>query len=332
MDTLPQLRKSHPDMIRLIAMLTCLGLALPLAAQTWPTRTVTVVVPFPPGAGPDLVARALGERLSVRLGQPFIVDNRPGVGGMAGSTLVARAAADGHTLAMVPNTLVIAPHVLSRAAVSIDVLKDLAPVVQVVTNAMTLAVHPGLGVNSVRELIELAKRRPGLAYATGGNGSPMHIVGELFKASAGIDLQHVAYKGVTPSINDVIGGQVQVLWVPWGGAAQFVRAGRLRALALADRRRSANAGDVPAMAELGFPEVISRGWVGLLAPAGTPVPVIARLNGEINALLQTAEIRQRMADIGFDVVGGGPEVLAGEMREDFERYGRLVRELKIEAN
>ena len=318
-------------------LLTCclvLPLALPFAAtaQGYPARQVTIVVPFPPGAGPDLVARALGERLGARLGQNFLVDNRPGVGGIAGTTLVARAPADGHMLAMVPNTLVIAPHVLPRAAVGIDVLKDLVPVVQAVTNAMTLAVHPGLGVTSVRELVELARRQPGLSYATGGNGSPMHIVGELFRRSAGVEMQHVPYKGVTPSINDVIGGQVQVLWVPWGGAAQFVRAGRLRALALADRRRSPNAGDVPSMAELGYPDVVSRGWVGLLAPAGTPAPVIARLNGEINLLLQTPEIRQRMADIGFDVVGGGPEVLATEMREDFERYGRLVRELRIEAN
>jgi tripartite-type tricarboxylate transporter receptor subunit TctC len=155
---------------------------------------------------------------------------------------------------------------------------------------------------------------------------------ELFKSMTQTKMEHVPYKGVTPSINDVIGGQVQVLWVPWGGAAPFVRAGRLRALAIADRRRSANVGDVPSMAELGYAEVISRGWVGLLAPAGTPAPVLARLNGEINQLLQTPEIRQRMADIGFDVVGGAPEVLASEMREDFERYGRLVRELRIEAN
>lgn len=301
-------------------------------AQAYPSRTISIVVPFPPGAGPDLVARALGERLSTRFAQAVVVENRPGVGGIAGTAAVARATPDGHALAMVPNTVVIAPHVLPRAAVTIDVMKDVVPVVQAVTNAMTLAVHPGLGVTNVRELVELARRQPGLAYATGGNGSPMHIVGELFRRSAGVDLQHVPYKGVTPSINDVIGGQVQVLWVPWGGAAPFVKAGRLRALALADRRRSTNAGEVPTMVEAGYPEVISRGWVGLLAPAGTPATVVARLNTEINALLALPEMRQRMADIGFDVVGGAPEVLAAEMREDFERYGRLVRELKIEAN
>ncbi|MBL8383442.1 MAG: tripartite tricarboxylate transporter substrate binding protein [Burkholderiales bacterium] len=303
-----------------------------VSAQGYPSRTVTLVVPFPPGAGPDLVARALGERLTARLGQAVIVENRPGVGGIAGSAAVARAPADGHMLAVVPNTLVIAPHVLPRGAVTLDVLKDLAPVVQAVSNAMTLAVHPGLGVTSVRELVDLARRQPGLPYATGGNGSPMHIVGEVFRRSAGVDMQHVAYKGVAPSINDVIGGQVSVLWVPWGGAAPFVRAGRLRALAIADRRRSANAGEVPTMAELGHPEVISRGWVGVLAPAATPGAVVARLNTEINQLLQLPEMRQRMADIGFDVVGGSPEVLGAEMREDFDRYGRLVRELKIEAN
>lgn len=319
-------------MLQAILLALCFAASAPAWAQAFPSRTVTLVVPFPPGAGPDLVARALGERLSARLGQAVVVENRPGVGGIAGSTVVARAPADGHTLAVVPNTLVISPHVLPRAAVTIDVLKDLAPVVQTVTNAMTLAVHPGLGVTSVRELVDLARRQPGLPYATGGNGSPMHIIGEVFKRSAGVDMQHVAYKGVAPSINDVIGGQVPVLWVPWGGAAQFVRAGRLRALAIADRRRSANAGDVPTMAELGHPEVISRGWVGVLAPAATPPAAVARLNAEINQILQVPEVRQRMADIGFDVVGGGPEVLAAEMREDFERYGRLVREFRIEAN
>ena len=309
-------------------------LALPVgvAAQAFPSRTVTIVVPFPPGAGPDLVARILGERLSVRLGQPILVDNRPGVGGIAGTAFAARAPNDGHTLAMVPNTVVIAPHVLPRAAVTIDILKDLAPVVQVVTNAMTLAVHPALGVKSVRELLDLARREPGLAYATGGNGSPMHIVGEIFKRSTGVDMQHVAYKGVAPSINDVIGGQVKVLWVPWGGAAPFVRAGKLQALALADNRRSANAAGVPSMAELGYPEVISRGWVGLLAPTGAPASVIDLLNREINQLLQIEDVRLRLAAIGFDIVGGAPEVLAGEMRADFERYGRLVRELKIDIN
>jgi tripartite-type tricarboxylate transporter receptor subunit TctC len=314
-----------------LAAAACLTPVL-VSAQAFPSRTVTLVVPFPPGAGPDLVARALSERLAVRLGQGVVVENRPGVGGIAGATVVARAPADGHMLAVVPNTLVIAPHVLPRGAVTLDVLKDLAPVAQAVTNAMTLAVHPGSGINSVKDLVELAKRQPGLPYATGGNGSPMHIIGEVFRRGAGVDMQHVAYKGVAPSINDVIGGQVQVLWVPWGGAATFVRAGRLRALAIADRRRSANAGDVPTMDELGYPDVVSRGWVGVLAPATTPPAVLARLNGEINALLQLPEVRQRMADIGFDTVGGSPEVLANEMREDFERYGRLVREFRIEAN
>lgn len=236
-------------MLRVWLLACLLALPMPGVAQGFPARTVTIVVPFPPGAGPDLVARILGERLSVRLGQAVVVDNRPGVGGIAGSAVVVRAPNDGYTLAMVPNTVVIAPHVLLRAAVSIDILKDLVPVVQVVTNAMTLAVHPALGVKSVRELVDLARREPGLAYATGGNGSPMHIVGEIFKRSAGVDLQHIAYKGVAPSINDVIAGQVKVLWVPWGGAAPFVRAGKLQALALADSRRSANAAGVPSMTD-----------------------------------------------------------------------------------
>lgn len=302
------------------------------AAQSFPSKPITIVVPFPPGAGPDVVARTLGERLSSRLGQPVIVENRAGAAGMLGVGAVARAAPDGHTITVVANTLVIAPHVLPQGATVVDITKELAPIVMAVSNSMTLTVNPQLNVNSVSELVALAKAQPGLAYASGGNGSPMHIVGELFKRSAGIDLTHVPYKGVAPSITDTISGQVKVLWVPWGGAAQNVRAGRLKALALADTKRSPNAPGVPSMAELGYKDVVSRGWLGVLAPGATPRPVVDQLNREINAVLALDEIRDKMASYGFDVVGGSPELFAAEMRDDYARYGRLAKEFNIKAD
>lgn len=320
---------------RILAALVLCAATASVHAQGFPTRNITLVVPFPPGGGPDLFSRILAERLPPRLGgQTVLVENRPGVGGLAGANHVARSPADGHTLLVAPNTIAIAPHVLTKGAGGgVDVMKDLAPVIMPASTPMMLVVNPQLGVKSVPELIALAKKQPGIAYASAGNGSPMHIGGELFKKAAGIDLLHVPYKGVAPSVTDTLSGQVKVLFVAFGGGiAQHIKAGKLNVLAVIEKRRSSLLPNVPTMNELGLKGVEVDAWYGVLAPAGTPAPVIALLNREINAVLAIPEVRERMNASGIDVRGGTVEAFAAEMRDDHDRYGRIVREFGIRAD
>jgi tripartite-type tricarboxylate transporter receptor subunit TctC len=302
-------------------------------AQSWPTRTVTIVVPFPPGGGPDLVGRLFAQRLSPKLGQSVIVDNRPGVGGLAGANSVAKSAPDGHTLLIAPNTIVIAPHILTKGAGGgVDVLKDLVPVIMPSQTPMLLVVHPDLGVKSVADLVALAKKQPGLAYATAGTGSPMHIGGELFKRAAGVDLLHVPYKGVAPSVAAVLAGEPKILFTALGGGvAGHLKAGKLQLLAVTEKSRSALLKDTPTLGELGFKGVEVDAWYGILAPAGTPAPVIARLNKEFNEMLADPEVRERMAAGGIASRGGTPEQLGTEMRDDFARYGKVIQEFGIKG-
>jgi tripartite-type tricarboxylate transporter receptor subunit TctC len=304
------------------------------SAQGFPTRAVTFVVPFPPGGGPDLFGRILAERLPPKLGQPVIVENRPGVGGLAGANAVAKAAPDGHTILIAPNTIAIAPHLLPKGAGGgVDVMNDLTPVVMPASTPMLLVVHPDLGAKTVAELIAIVKRSPGLAYATAGTGSPMHIGGELFKRAAGVDIFHVPYKGVAPSVAAALSGEVKILFTALGGSvAPHLRAGKLRVIAVTEKRRTALLKDIPTMAELGYAGVEVDAWYGVLAPAGTPAPVIARLNKEINEVLAVPEVRERLNAAGIDVRGGTPEALGSEMRDDHARYGRIVQEFGIKAD
>jgi tripartite-type tricarboxylate transporter receptor subunit TctC len=197
---------------------------------------------------------------------------------------------------------------------------------------MLLVVHPDLGVSSVAELIALAKKSKGLAYATAGTGSPMHIGGELFKRAAGVDLFHVPYKGVAPSVAAALSGEVKILFTALGGSvAPHLRAGKLKVIAVTEKRRTPLLKDIPTMAELGYPGVEVDAWYGVLAPAGTPQPVIARLNREINEVLAVAEVRERLAGAGIDARGGTPEAFGAEMRDDHALYGRIVQEFGIKA-
>lgn len=302
-------------------------------AQGFPTKPITIIVPFPPGAGPDFAARAIGEKLSPRIGQPVIVENRPGVGGFVGANAVAKAPADGHTLLLTPNTLMIAPHILSKGAGGgLNVLNDLAPVAPVGSTPMLLVANPQLGVKTAQEFIALAKKSPGLAYASAGNGSPMHIAGELLKKSAGIDLLHVPYKGVAPAVTDTLGGQVKVLFVALGGVSQHIKSGKLVALAVVEQKRTPLLPEVPTLAELGYRDVVVDAWYGVLAPKGTPDGVIAKLNDELNAVLAMPEVKERLAGAGIEARGGTAAQLGAQMRDDHARYGRIVREFGIQAD
>ncbi len=307
--------------------------ASPALAQAWPTKPVTLVVPFPPGGGPDLLARMLGEKMAPRLGQAVVVENKPGAGALVGAQAVARSAPDGHTLLLTPNTMAISPHVLPAAAsAGIDVHRDLVAVVAPATTPMALVAHPRLGVRSVGELLAKVKAEPGMAYASAGNGSPMHFAGEMFKQAAGVDLLHVPYRGVAPSITGTLSGDTPLLFVALGGALPHIRAGKLVALAVTEPARSALMPEVPTASEQGVTNVEVNAWYGVFAPVGTPAAVLSRINAEINAALQSPDVRERMLKAGLEPLGGDAARLQSFMKNDDARYGEIARRLNLRAD
>ncbi len=319
--------------LRSLATLFACTVPLVAAAQTFPARTVTLVVPFPAGAGPDLTARILAEKLAPRLGQAVVVENKPGAGALLGASAVAKSAPDGHTLLLTPNTMVISPHVLPRgAAGGIDVQKDLVPVIAPATTPLVLVAHPQLGVGNLKALVEAARKTPGIAYGSPGNGSPMHFAGEMLKKSAQIDLLHVPYRGVAPSITAAIGGEVKLLFTGLGGAMQHIRAGKLVPVALTEGSRSKLMPEIATATEQGVAGIELKSWYGILAPAGTPEAVIQRLNLEVNEVLKMPDVQAKLNTAGIEVLGGTPQVLADLMKSDSQRYGSLARELQIKAD
>jgi len=317
-----------------IVALLGLALATPLVmAQSASGRTVTIVVPFPAGAGPDLAARTIAEKLALRIGQPVIVDNKPGVGGLSGASFVARAPADGNTLLLAPNTLVISPHVLPRGAGGgLDVLKDLAPIVTVATTPMLLAANPQAGIQNTEQLLAAIRKQPELAYGSAGNGSPMHFAGVMLGSAAGAKLLHVPYRGVAPSVVAAMGGEVPLLFVALGGVTGQLKAGKLVPVAVAEKSRSKLLPNVPTLAEGGVRGVEVNAWYGLFAPAGTPPAVMVQLNQDVNEVLRLPDVRERMGAAGLEVVGGKAQVLSEFAKVDFERYGAIARELGIKAD
>jgi tripartite-type tricarboxylate transporter receptor subunit TctC len=302
-------------------------------AQSFPSKTLTIVVPFPAGGGPDVAARVLAEKLAPRLGQAVVVENKPGAGALLGAATVARAAADGHTLLLTPNTLAISPHVLAASTrSSIDVQKDLVPVIAPATTPLALVASPQLGVKNLAELAALARTRTDMSYGSPGNGSPMHFAGEMYKQSTAQALLHVPYRGVAPALNAALGGEVQLLFVALGGALPHIKAGKLVPLAVVEKARSSLLPDVPTASEQGVKGVEVAAWYGVFAPAGTPAAAIQRLNQEINAALKLPDVRERLAGAGLEVLGGTPSRLADFMKADDERYGTLARELRIRAD
>jgi len=317
------------------ALGACAVLAWPCMAlaQNFPSKTLTIVVPFPAGGGPDVAARVLAEKLAPRLGQAVVVENKPGAGALLGAATVARAAADGHTLLLTPNTLAISPHVLAASTRSnIDVQKDLVPVIAPATTPLALVASPQLGVKNLAELAALARTRTDMSYGSPGNGSPMHFAGEMYKQSTAQALLHVPYRGVAPALNAALGGEVQLLFVALGGALPHIKAGKLVPLAVVEKARSSLLPDVPTASEQGVKGVEVAAWYGVFAPAGTPAAAIQRLNQEINAALKLPDVRERLAGAGLEVLGGTPSRLADFMKADDERYGTLARELRIRAD
>jgi tripartite-type tricarboxylate transporter receptor subunit TctC len=305
----------------------------PALAQTFPTKNVTVVVPFPPGGGPDLMARVFAEKLAAKWGKPVVVENRPGAGALLGAQAVAKSQADGHTLLLTTNTMVISPHVLSPGAGGgVDVHVDLVPVVAPATTPMAMLANAAVGVKDLKEAMALASKQPGMPYGSAGNGSPMHFAGEMLKRAAGVDLLHVPYKGVAPSVVAALGGEVKFLFVGLGGALPHIRSGKLVPLAVTEKSRSPLLPEVPTAGEQGVRGVEVNAWYGVFAPSGTPSAVRAQINADINEVLRLADVRDKLATAGLDVLGGPEQVLGDFMKADRQRYSQLTKELNIKAD
>jgi len=301
-------------------------------AKNWPSRAVHMIVPFPAGSSPDLIARVLSEKLAPALGQPVVVENRPGAGGNLGTALVARAAPDGYTIGLsIPGPLAV--NTVLYKKMEYDPFKDLAPVSLVGASPNVLVVDPKLNVNSVREFVALAKSQPGkLSYGSVGNGSASHLTMELFKEAAGIDIVHVPYPG-SPQVNTaILTGQIAAGFVVPATAMPLVQAGRLKALAATTSVRSIVLPEYPTLAEAGYPEVVSTAWQGIVAPARTPRPIVERLSRELVAALRSEDVREKMIRLYFQPIGTAPEGLANLMRSEVERWGKVIRKTGATAD
>ncbi|HJY76617.1 MAG TPA: tripartite tricarboxylate transporter substrate binding protein [Burkholderiales bacterium] len=314
---------------RLIVLVTCALLALPIFAQDYPKRPVRLIVPFPPGGGNDIVARAVAQELAKSLGQQFVVDNRAGAGGAIGAELAARSPADGYTLFLGG----VGSHVVNpslHAKLSYDPIRDFAPVTLIASAPSVLVVNPSLQATNVAEFTALAKANPGkLNYASNGNGSSAQLAAVLYESMAGVRMMHVPYKGVAAALVDVMSGEVQLMFGTLVAIIPHIKAGRLRALAVTGKRRSALLPDVPTLAESGLPGYEAGSWYGILAPAGTSGAIVARLNAEINNAIRQPEVRERLAAEGAEVLGGTPDDFASHMNAELSRMKKLVRESGI---
>lgn len=294
------------------------------AAPGYPSKPIKVVVAYPPGGPNDLSARTVAQKLTEALGQPVLVENRPGAAGNIGSHTVARSAPDGYTLLNGASALTIAP-ALTRN-LNYDVVNDFVPISLTAMSSFVLAVHPSVPVNSVKELIALAKARPGqLNYASSGVGAPPHLAGELLKTMANINIHHIPYKGVGQSISDLVGGQVDMMFTSPPNAIPHVRAGKLKALAVSTAKRSPLLPDVPTVSESGLKGFAIGTWFGLLAPAGTPRDIVERLNASIVRIMADAELRERLSSQGLDPVSSTPEQFAAHIKSELAKFARIVK-------
>jgi tripartite-type tricarboxylate transporter receptor subunit TctC len=299
--------------------------AQPATEANWPSRAIHLIVPFPAGSSPDLIARVLSEKLAPALGQPVVVENRPGADGNLGTALIARAAPDGYTIGLsIPGPLAV--NTVLYKKMEYDPFRDLAPASLVGASPNVLVVDPKLNVDSVKELVAIAKSQPGkLNYGSVGNGSASHLTMELFKEAAGIDLVHVPYPG-SPQVNTaILTGQIAAGFVVPATAMPLVQAGRLKALATTTSVRSIVLPEYPTLAEGGYPEVVSTAWQGIVAPAKTPRPIVERLSRELVAALRSEDVREKMIRLYFQPIGTAPEGLANLMRSEVERWGKVIR-------
>lgn len=303
----------------------------PVQAQEWPAKPIRLVVPFPPGGTPDILGRLLGQRAARALGQQVVVDNRPGAGGNVAMEIVARSAPDGYTVVMgTIGTCALNPSLYANLPFSVQ--RDFAPVMLVGSIANLLAVHPSVPATSVKELVALAKARPGtLTYASSGFGSSLHVAGELFRGAATVDLVHVPYKGSQPALMDLVAGQVNLIFDNMPSVLPMVQAGKVRPLAVTGAKRSRLFPGLPTMAEAGYPEASIAPWYGVLAPARVPGPVLAKLNAAFNEALRDPAVQKRLAEIDLEPAGGSGAQFAALIAAETDKWGRVIREKGIRA-
>jgi len=308
-----------------------LAIAGPGHGQAYPVKPIRFVIPFSPGGAADVPARMIGQELAKTLGQQVISDNRPGAGGGIGAETVAKSPPDGYMLLMISNTHTISPSLYKK--LNYDILVDFAPVMQIAAAPNVLVVHPSIPARDVKQLIALAKSRPGaIDYASSGNGSAQHLFAALFASMAGINMNHVPYKGSAQATTDLIAGHIQVSVPGINNVLPHVEAGRLRALGVTSRYRSAEMPGVPTIAESGVPGYEAVLWLGILVPAGTPRDIIARLNREITGVLSQPEVRKGFARIGTDVVATDPVKFAELIRIEIAKWAKVVKETGVQAN
>ncbi len=307
-----------------------LGLLLAVALPAWadeayPARPISLVVPFPAGGPTDIVARIVGGRMGELLGQPFVIDNRGGAGGSIGSDIVAKAPPDGYTI-LIGTLATHALNTLVLPSVPYDPVRDFEPIGELLVNPNVLLINPSLGVTSVQELIRLLKANPGkYGYASSGNGTPLHLAGELFKLRTGVDMPHVPYRGAAPALNDLMSGQIMIMFETPTSSVGFIRAGTIRALAVNSLQRCSALPDVPTMAEAGVPDYVTYTWNGLFAPAKTSRAIIERLNAASNRALDDPAVRAKLTELGTDVMGSSPEALGQLVKAELAKWAPIVK-------
>jgi tripartite-type tricarboxylate transporter receptor subunit TctC len=315
--------------LKTCAFAVLVALAAVAQAQNYPLRPVRFIVPFAPGGNTDVQGRLIAQKLSDKWGQQVVVDNRAGAGGTLGVEMLAKAPADGYTIALASfGNILVGPSLFPK--LGYDPLKDLAPVVLVSQPAGLLVVNPGLPVKNVSELIAYGKANPGkLNYGSAGNGTWNHLFAEHFKALAGIQMTHIPYKGANPAVTDVMAGQIQLAFAPFPSALPQIKSGRLRVLGVTSAQRSPVLPEVPTVAESGLPGYSAASWFAVLAPAGTPQPLIRKINADTNAVLALPEVKAAFAADGTAPAGGTPEQLRESMRSGIAQWGKLVRDLGV---
>src|SRR4051794_21551623 len=302
-----------------------------LAQDVYPVKPIRFILPFPPGGGTDILGRLVAERLSAALGQPVVIENRGGAGGNVGAEAAARSAPDGYTILLAAPSLAISPSLYSK--LNYDPVKDFAPVSLVATVPNVMITDPSVEAKTLQEFIALARSRPGaMNFGSGGSGTSNHLAGELFNIVTGTKLVHVPYKGVNLAMQDVLSGRVQLVFIGIPAALPHIKTGRLRALALVAPQRSPALPDVPTVAEAGLKDFEVTTWYGVMAPAGTPRPIVARLNGELVKIMNTPDVKERLAGLATDPLTSTPEEFAAYLKQEIAKWGDVVRKANLKAD
>ncbi len=321
----------HPWLKKFLTWLFFLALSTTATAQTYPAKPIRIIVPLAAGGPGDVLTRAMGQKLSEQTGQPVVIDNRPGANTNVGTEFVAKAPADGYTLLSTANPLTTNPSLYP--SLPYDPLRDFAPITLIGLTPLLLVVHPSLPVKSAKDLIALAKARSAqLNYGSAGNGSALHLAGEMFNSLARVKLVHVPYKGVTNAFSDLLGGQISIMFPGAPIALPQVKAGKLRALGTTGEKRMAAAPDVPPVAESGLPGYEVSVWYGVLAPANTPGAVVSRLHTEISKIVLLPDIRERWMTLGTEPLHNTPEQYAAYLKADVGKWAKVVREANVKID